>query len=99
MRVKTCVNLAVLEQFAEVLTTKVFTEYKGIFINGCVITLNNDYNGGIVGVASLLLARQYLSNSCFPNRHVDMVASIKGRHFVSCLHQYNLVCRFLPTHF
>ena len=33
--------------------------------------------------ASFSLARQYLSNSSFRNRHVDMVASINGRHFVA----------------
>ena len=35
-------------QFAKVLTTKVFTEYGGVSINGCVIILGN---GDSVGVA------------------------------------------------
>ena len=30
---------------------------------------------------------------------IDMVASINSRHFVSCSHQFNLICRFVPTHY
>ena len=37
-RVKAFANLAVLGQFAKVLTTKFFIEYGGI-INGCVIVV------------------------------------------------------------
>ena len=73
------------------LTAKLFIEYEGVIINGRVIILDNGDSGGIIGVASLSLARQYLSNSSFPNHHVNMVASINSHHFISCSHQYNLV--------
>ena len=58
-------------------------EYHGVIINGRVITLNNSKSVGILDVASLSLARQYLSNSGISNRHVDMVTSINGCHFVT----------------
>ena len=58
-------------------------EYGGGIINGRVIILDNGESVGIMDVVSLSLARQYLSNSGFPNHHVDMVASINGRHFVA----------------
>ena len=82
---KTFANFAVLEQIAKVLTTKIFIEYGGVIINGCVIILDNGNSVGIMDVASLSLARQYLSNSGFPNCHIDMhmVASINSSHFVT----------------
>ena len=58
--------------------------------NGCVINLNNGDSVGIMDVASFSLARKYLSNSSFPNRHVDMVASINRPS------KLNLFRRFLP---
>ena len=45
-------------------------------INGRVTIIDNGDNLGITDVASLSLARKYLSNSSFLNRHVHMVASI-----------------------
>ena len=80
--VKTFTNFAVSEQITKVLTEKMFIKYSGIIINGCVVILDHGDRVGIMDVAFLSLARQYLSNSSFPNHHVDMVASIKGRHFV-----------------
>ena len=70
-------------QFANVLIAKMFMEYSGIIIIGHVIIPDNGKTIGMMDVASLLLARQYLSNSGIPNHHVDMVASISGRHFVA----------------
>ena len=55
----------------------------GVVINGCVIVLDNGESVGIMDVASLPLARQYLFNSSFPNCHVDIVASINCCHFVA----------------
>ena len=83
MRVKTFENFAVSGQFVKVLTAKIFAEYGGVIINGRVIILENGNSVGIMDVASLSLARQYLFNSSFPNRHVDMVALINCRHFVA----------------
>ena len=48
----------------------------GVVIDGHVIILDHSKSVGIMDVASLSLARQYLSNSGFPNHHVDIVASI-----------------------
>ena len=45
--------------------------------------LANGDSVGTMDVASLSLARHYLSNSSFPNRHVDKVASSKSLHFVT----------------
>ena len=81
---KTFVNFAVSGQFAKVLTVKIIIEYMGVIINGRVVILDNGNSVGIMDVASLSLAMQYLSDSNFLNcRHVDMVASIKGRHFLA----------------
>ena len=44
---------------------------------------DNSDSVGIMDVASLSLARQYLANRSFPNRPVDMVASNNGLHFVA----------------
>ena len=56
---------------------------RGVIINGRVIILDNSESVGIMDVASLSPAEQYLSNSGFPNRHIDIVASIIGCHFVA----------------
>ena len=79
----TFMNFTVSKQFAKVSTEKISTENGGVIINGCVIILDNgDSVGlGIMDVASLSLARQYVSYSSFPNQHVDMVASINSGHF------------------
>ena len=85
-RVKTFANFAVSGQLAKVLTMKIFIEYGGVIINGRAIFLDNDLNDdseGIMDVASLSLAKQYLSKNSFPNRHVDMVASINSHHCTS----------------
>ena len=115
---KTFANFAVSGQFVKVLTAKLLTECGGIIINRRVINwhvsdnkthLDNGDSIQIADVASLSVARQYFSDSSFPNLHVDMVASNNGLHFVtlqlthlgSC--KYYLVralvppCRILPT--
>ena len=67
-------NLVVSGQFAKGLIVRIFIECGGIIINGCVIILDNrDHGCWIKDVGSLLLARQYLSKSSFPDRHLDMV--------------------------
>ena len=76
-----------MRHFEKVLTAKIFVQYSGVIINGCVNVLDNI---GVVDVASILLASQYLSNNSFPNQHVDMVASINSRHFV-VVHAAHLV--------
>ena len=80
---KTFANFSVLGQFAKVLTAKISIKYGGVIINGRVIIVDNGNSIGIMDVASHSLARQHLSNSSFPNRHIDMVASISGRHYVA----------------
>ena len=99
-RVKTFASFAVLGQFAIVLALKMFFEYDGVIINWRVDILNTGDSVGIVDVASLSLARQNLSNSSFPNCHVDIVASINSRSplcsslaYSSCSRQFNLVRR------
>ena len=77
-RVNTFRNFAVSKQFVIVLSTKLSIEYGGVIINGRVVTLNNGHSKEMLEVASLSLARNYLSNSSFPNRHVDRVASINA---------------------
>ena len=81
--VKTLVNFMVLRQILKSFNHENFDWVCGIIINGRAIILDNGDSVGIMDVDSLSLARQYLSNSSFPNRHVDMVASINGRHFVA----------------
>ena len=49
-------------EFAKVLTMKIFKEYWGVTINGRVISLDNGESVSIMTVASLSLARKYLSN-------------------------------------
>ena len=70
LRVKTFANFAVLKQFAKVLVAKILNEFGGESV-------------GIMDVPSLSVARQYLSNSSFPNRQVDMVASNNSLHYVA----------------
>ena len=65
------------------LTVKISIESGGVIISECVIILHNSHNVGIMDVASLSSARQYLPNSSFLNRHINMVASINGHHFVA----------------
>ena len=60
-----------------------FQEYGGVIVNVRVIILDNGESVRIMDDASLSLARQYLSNSGFPSRHVDIVASMNGRHFIA----------------
>ena len=83
MQSKTFVNFAVLGQFTKVITEKIFSECGGIIINGRVINLHNGDSVGIMDVASLSLARQYLSNSSFLNCHVNMVALVNSHHFIA----------------
>ena len=72
----------------------------GIIVNGCVLLFSTlaACSIGIMDLASLSLARQLLSNS---STHVDMLASIKGHHFVahsSCSQQFCLIHCLLTTH-
>ena len=86
-------DFVVLGQFTKVLTAKIFDECGGVIINGGVINLHNsDSVLGIMVVASLSLERQYLSNSSFLNRHIDMVASINNHNFAAL----RLIILFMP---
>ena len=76
-------NFTVSGLFTKVLTAKISIKYGGVVINGRVIILDNSDSIGINDVASHSLARQHLSNSSFPNRHIVMVASINSHHFVA----------------
>ena len=91
---KTFANLALSGQFMNVLTVKIFIEYDDV-----IILDKGDSILEIKDVASLSVARQHLSNRSFPNSHVDMVASINGRQFISCSLQFNLVRHFFPMHY
>ena len=80
MQLKTFVNFVVLVQFVKVLTTKISLEYGSVIVDGRVIILDSI---GIMDVASLSPARQYLSNNSFPNCRINIVASINSHHFVA----------------
>ena len=77
---KTCANFAVWKQFVKVLTAKISNEYRVLLlmVTSLFSTTTHNDSVGIMDVASLSLARQYLSNNSFPSHHVDMEASINS---------------------
>ena len=105
--VKTFTNFTISGQFTKVLTAKTFIEYGSVIINGCVINLNNSDSVGTIDVASqdplackAVFVQQQLPKP--PCRHGSLGQQLPLHSplaYSFCSHQFNLVRRFLPTHY